>query len=179
MTDVMWHFASTTLRDGSPLPRAGEISETIEDIEPCVRGWHASRRVLDALPYAPGNWLAQVTLHGMTMEHGNPPDKVVGQRRCNVTDYVDVEDVLREFARQCACDVSHLWEPPQIVVDYLRTGNEEIRDAAGAAVPSYAICTAWVARVALVLAGPRAAAWAAAEDAQNERLESMLIKAMQ
>jgi hypothetical protein len=36
----------------------------------------------------------------------------------------------REFSRRCALDVIHLWEAPDIVKKYLKTGDEDIREAA-------------------------------------------------
>jgi len=41
--------------------------------------------------------------------------------------------MLRYFARMQALSVIHLWEPPQVVCDYLMTGDEGIRAAARAA----------------------------------------------
>ena len=55
----------------------------------------------------------------------------------------------------CALDVIHLWNPPSIVIEYLKTGDEKIRAAASDAARAAA----------------RAATWAAA---QNPLLESML-----
>ena len=51
-------------------------------------------------------------------------------------------------------DAAHLWNAPQIVLDFLKTGDESLRAAARAA--------AW------------AAAWAAAGAAQKERFSQMV-----
>src|SRR5262245_49901989 len=48
----------------------------------------------------------------------------------------EFDDALRYFARWCALSVIHLWPdpgPPDVVLDYLMTGDETIREAAGAA----------------------------------------------
>jgi hypothetical protein len=148
---------------------------------PCKQGLHASPSVLDALGYAPGYILFRVSLGGK-MFHGNT--KSVATERHYLA-RIDAEPILREFARKCALSVIHLWDCPGIVRNYLETGNESIRVAAGVAagvaaedaaedaawdaawdaaeVTAWAIAgdTAWVAaRVAAM-----AAAWAIAGDA--------------
>ena len=180
-----WHFASDALRDGSPLPEAGTMLPVIWDVEPRSRGYHASTRPIDALQYAPGPFVAIVRLRGTMISHGDPADKVVAQQRQNVTAYVDVSDTLRAFARKCAEDVLHLWTPPNVVVEYLKTGDEEFRDAArGAAWDAArgAAGAAWDATRAAAWAAARdaarAAARAAAGDTQNQRLETMLREAL-
>jgi phage-related tail protein len=79
---------------------------------------------------------------------------------------INAEDVLRRFARQCALDVAHLWDIPSVVREYLETGDETKRDAAGAAARVAAgaagvaaDAAARAARAAGVAAG--AADWAA------------------
>lgn len=39
-------------------------------------------------------------------------------------------ETLNLFARKCALSVAHLWEMPDIVRQYLETGDETLRDAA-------------------------------------------------
>lgn len=41
------------------------------------------------------------------------------------------ETEIRGLARAYAADVLHLWSAPQVVTDYLKTGDESLRDAAG------------------------------------------------
>jgi len=151
--NTYWHFSGPVLRDGSPLPAVGEHLPWLVDIHPCKRGYHASVRPLDALRYAPGPWVARVRLHGETIEHGSPVDKLVAQSRECVTAYVDASNVLREFSMWSALQVIDLWDAPDVVQRYLAGGGESI----GAA---------WVARAA-VRAAAEAAAWAA-EDAAAE-----------
>jgi len=68
------------------------------------------------------------------------------------------------FARLCALDVAHLWNAPEVVVRYLRTGDEEIRTAAYAA--AYAADAAYAhAANAAAYAAANAAAYAAVHDA--------------
>ena len=69
--------------------------------------------------------------------------------------------VLREFARWCALSVAHLWDMPDVVRQYLQTGNEEIRAAAGDAAGDAA----------------GAAAGDAAQVDQIKKLKSLIEKA--
>ena len=97
-----WHFAAAgpngepALRDGSPA-RAGTV-EVSGPLKLCVRGLHASACVIDALYYAPGPWLSRVELRG-TVVMGD--DKACATERV-ARGYVDVTNVLREFAVRCA-----------------------------------------------------------------------------
>ena len=161
-----WHFSGPVLRDGSPLPAVGESLPWIEDIHPCERGYHASARPLDAIRYAPGPWVARVRLHGETIEHGSPVDKLVAQSRECVTAYVDASDVLREFSMWSALQVIDLWDAPDVVQRYLAGGGESIGAAwvARAAVRAAAEAAAWAAE--------DAAAWAAARDAASAAAEA-------
>ena len=69
----------------------------------------------------------------------------------------DATPVYQAFAREEALRVAHLWDPPPVVLQYLRTGNESIRDAAWDAARAAARDAA--------RAAARAAAWATARDA--------------
>ena len=163
-----WHFAAETLRDGSPLPAVGERLPTIEHIEPCVCGYHASARPIDALAYAPGPYVARVRLHGRWLDHGSPIDKRVAQSRECLTPYVDASAALREMARWSALQVIDLWDAPAVVRQYLETGN------AWAAARAAARDAAWAAAGDVAWAAARAAARDAARNAQNEHLARLL-----
>ena len=157
-----WHFADATecLRYGDGRKIKVGITHKV-DCEPalCERGLHASKSVLEALQYAPGNILFRVSLSG-TIIHGD--DKSAATERTYIA-RIDAEPVLREFARKCALEVIHLWNCPRIVEDYLRSGDESLRDAAFKAAAR---------------AAARAAAWDAARDAQKKLLEKMILAAM-
>ena len=115
---------------------------------------------------------------------------------------LEATGLLRQFARSCALDVIHLWKPPAVVKEYLKTGNEALRDAARDAADaasntaSAAANAAWAAANAANAASnaawaaanaARAAAWAAAGAAardaawttQNQRLEKMILGRIQ
>lgn len=89
-------------------------------------GLHASLHPLDALQYAPGEILCRVEMGG-DIVYGD--DKLVATER-TVIAMGDATEMLRKFSRLCALDVIHLWDAPQVVIDYLNTGDESIRDAA-------------------------------------------------
>ena len=169
-----WHFTNGTLRDGEPAPPAGEWLRHGGEIIPCSSGLHASRRLIDALRYAPGGTLHRVSMRGEIIEHNG--DKIVArQRRIEWSLSAEVmEPILRQFARWCALRVIHLWDAPEIVRRYLETGDELIRaaawDAAGAAARAAAWAAAWAAAGDAAGDAARAAAGDAAWDAQEKEL---------
>jgi len=146
-----WWFAakrSLPHGDGRRI-RVGRVHLHHSSLVICKSGLHASRKILDALRYATGSVLYRVECSGEIIEEG---DKLVCTRRKYLA-VMDAEEILHHFARLCALDVMHLWEPPDVVVKYLRTGDKSLRAAARAA--------AWDA------------AWDAARAAQNRRLHRM------
>ena len=151
---MYWHFA--TMKDGVPVMRDGtpiEIGKRyiLPKAKMCKRGFHGSPTPLDALQYAPGAWVSRREI----VVTDKDKDKVVGTSCVHMVG-ADATEVLSKFARMCALDVVHLWDAPDVVVRYLNTGDESLRDAA------------------------RDAAWAAERDAtgakQNKRLTRMLNK---
>lgn len=158
-----WHWTNgNTLLDGLTIP-VGEWLIHEGPVVMCRSGYHASKRVLDALCYAPGHTVWRVECEDIA---GRESDKFVCRRRKHLW-CVEAEDLLRDFARRCALDVIHLWDAPDVVVRYLKTGDESIR------------ADAWAAGAAAwdVEAAARAAAWAAAGDDQNRRLTQMIVAA--
>ena len=150
-----YHFTGDTLRDGKPVPAAGKTLTHEGPIEICSTGLHFSRTAWQALSYAPGNMLHRVVCEEIADEHMG--DKAVCRKRTIVLS-IDAEKLMRDFGRKCALDVIHLWDAPQVVIDYLKTGDESLRDAAGDA--------AWAAA--------RAAAWDAARAAQEKLFNDMV-----
>jgi len=152
-----WYFAQSNncLRYGDNrgivIGETHTVDITEKQLEMCEWGLHASKRVIDALKYAPGPMVYRVKLSGKVLHQS---DKSVAEHRTYLWGY-DATDVLLLFARRCALDVVHLWDAPQVVIDYLKTGDEKLRTAA------------------------RAAAWAAVRAAagvkQNRRLTSMIV----
>jgi len=163
-----WHFVGDRLRDGRPVPKDGIWLEHTGAIAICRSGLHASRDPFDALQYAPGPWLCRVECDGDIVEQR---DKLVCRRR-RIVERRDATDGLRYFARMQALSVVHLWNAPDVVLDYLMTGDERIRaaasaaasDAASAAASAAASDAASAAAWAAASDAARAAAWAAASD---------------
>jgi hypothetical protein len=114
-----------------------------------------SVKPLDALNYAPGPVVWRVELAG-DMDIGY--DKIAATE-CKYLWGYDATDVLRLFARKCALDVVHLWHAPEIVVRYLKTGDESIR------------ASAFASAFASARASARASAW----EEQNKRLYRMIM----
>ena len=67
-------------------------------IKLCEQGFHASKRAIDALQYAPGSLACLVTLHGEII---HDQDKSVAQGR-TVIAMADATNVLHEMACLCA-----------------------------------------------------------------------------
>ena len=144
-----WHFVGDTLRDGRPVPQDGKWLVHQGPLVICQSGLHASLDPFDALQYAPGPILCLVECDG-DIHHQR--DKLVCRRR-RIVARRDATEGLRYFARMQALSVAHLWEPPDVVLDYLMTGDEVNRDAALSAAWAAALSAAW------------SAAWSAARDA--------------
>ncbi len=172
---LAWHFVGDTLRDGRPVPADGEILEYSGPLVMCETGLHASRRIIDALKYAPGHTICRVRLWGA--EAQGHSDKLVGNAR-KILWRVDGQRLLRTFACDCALDVAHLWDMPPIVQDFLETQDETRRVAASAAAWA-ARAASYAARVAAWYAASAAgdAAGDAARAAQNKRLTAMAMEA--
>jgi hypothetical protein len=129
MTWNAYHFVGATLRDGTSVPSDGVTLRWDGPLKMCISGFHASRKAWQAVEYAPGPILCRVHCTGDVIE-GH--DKLVCRER-TLIERRDATDMLRAYARSCAIDVLHLWNAPDVVREYLETGNERLRTAAGAA----------------------------------------------
>jgi hypothetical protein len=162
-----WHFVGDTLRDGRPVPADGEWLTHDGPLALCASGLHASIDPWHALQYAPGGTLCPVELDGEVL-YGD--DKLVARRR-RIVRRVDMTAHLRAFARAEALRVIHLWDAPDVVRQYLETGDESLRAAAWAAAwaaaraAGSAAGSAADAACAAARDAARDAAWAAARDA--------------
>ena len=111
--------------DGRPIVIGQKLSIKGELII-CQNALHGSFEPFDALHYAPGPILHRVLFSGARIEY----DDKVGSRSRTVLASVDATDMLRQFAREQALSVIHLWDAPAIVREYLETGDETKRAAA-------------------------------------------------
>jgi hypothetical protein len=126
----------------------------------CESGMHWSEHPLEALQYAPGDTLCLVEYGGETLrgsDNGCSRERTIIAR-------MDAEPLLRYFARQQALSIAHLWDAPQIVLDYLM-GDDAAWDAARAAARAAAWDAAWAAAWDAAWAAAGDAAWAAARAA--------------
>jgi hypothetical protein len=164
MVKAWWFSSGYTLpyRDGRPIEIG--TTHTVEgEVIPCKNGLHGSKRLLDAVGYAPGPIVWRVKQHGEIVTQG---DKQASSKRTYLAGGVDISPVLREFARSCALDVIDQWDAPDVVVQYLETGDETLRDAAQSA--------AWYAAWSVAESAAWYAARSAAQSAQNKKLTKMV-----
>ena len=129
MSVLAWHFVGDTLRDGRPVPADGVTLRHDGPLVMCESGLHASIDPFDALQYAPGATLCRVHC-AVDIVKGD--DKLICRER-TILRRMDATELLSYFARMRALSVIHLWDAPQVVCDYMMTGDESIRDAAWAA----------------------------------------------
>ena len=176
---LAYHFTDGwQLRDGQPLVVG---SEYVFDGDPvmCESGYHASRHVFDAMVNAPGSILSRVECKEITDECG---DKIVCRRR-RVIATIDATKILQKFARMCALDVIHLWDAPDVVVRYLKTGDESLRDAAWSAAWDArsaawdTMSAAWSAAMDVAWSAAWSAAWAAAWDTRAAAMSAAMSAA--
>ena len=145
--NLAWHFVGKTLWDGSPIPKDGKWLVYKGPIVMCKSGLHWSRKLSEALKYAPGETLCLVEVGGNVVEGD---DKGISTKR-KIIARMDATELLGYFARMQALSVIHLWDAPDIVCDYLMTGDESLRAAAWAA--------AWAAAGDAARDAAGAAAW--------------------
>ena len=154
-----WHFVRKTLRNGRPVPKDGEWLTHDGLMKMCESGLHFSPTPFQALQYAPGETLCLVEMRG---DIAIDDDKGIARER-RIVCRMDATELLRYYARMQALSVIHLWEsdPPDVVLDYLMTGDAALMVAAEAA----ARAAASAAKSAAARAAARAATWAEARAA--------------
>jgi hypothetical protein len=186
------------LRDWRPVPDDGETLVHDGGLSLREDGLHASVQIIDALGYAPGNTICRVECGGEVLESEG---RIACSQR-TILWRIDGSRLLRDFARQCALDVIHLWDAPGGVLDWLETGDESLRKAAGKVIGNednfYSVDAAWATTeveaweaareaadaAAFAKAGKRTVdtavwhvVWYTAREAQNTRLEAMVMEA--
>ena len=155
-----WHFLyeGHKLRDGRTAPADGVMLKYDGTPIMCRQGLHGSLKPHQALQHAPGPILCLVECGG-TIIHTD--DKLVCTERTIITRF-DATEMLQYYARMQALRATKYWDAPDVVLDYLMTGDESIRAAAWAAARD----AAWAAA--------RAAARAAAWDAANKEFDALV-----
>ena len=173
-----WFSAAKTLPNGDGRRIAlGRTHKVKGEIIPCRNGLHASVKPHDALNYASGPIVWRVRLSGVVVPYN--ADRHAASERTYLAGGIDVSETLRAFAKRCALDVIDLWDAPEVVIRYLKTGDESIRAAARVTAQDAAWAAGDAARAAARDAAG-AAAWDAVGDAagaaHNERLGAALLE---
>ena len=176
-----WHWLAKDRRlqfGTHEVVKVGGVYRATGPLVMCSNGVHASRRVLDALRYAPGSICCRVHLRGEIL-HGT--DKSVARER-RVLWMVDATTLLHEFTLTVALNMLHWVKARGEYVDPRSWVALDVKERwlRGVATDRQ-LAAAWAAARAAEDAA-RAAAWAAAEDAawtaaegaQNTMLETML-----
>jgi hypothetical protein len=107
------------------IPVAGE-THTVDCVPKlCEIGMHATKRLIEALylgfAYSTRLWRVEIS-GGIKSDYYS----LIGKSRKYLW-RVDISDVLQKFARKSALDVIHLWEAPDIVIKYLKSGDKSLR----------------------------------------------------
>ena len=173
-----WFSDGDKLRYGSALiPAVGVTHKLVNkdrDTELCSWGYHASRRIVDALIYAPGSLLWVVDIKGSIKEQD---DKLVGSQRKYIR-RVDATDLLfearRRFAMSHIAKIKPYTKKYNLIVEYLKTGNPKLRAAAESAARSAAESAAESAAWSAARSAARSAAWSAARSAERDAQEIIL-----
>ena len=170
MTDekiLAWHFTEgRTLRDGQPL-EVGKTYTHEGEIKICESGYHASRRLIDALRYAPGAQISRVECWGDVQEQD---DKLVARNR-TVLWTIDATMILHEFAcRVAEIALSKVTNPDPRSLAAIKAKRKwmkgKISDKDLDAAESAARSAVW------------AAAWAAAGSAAWSEFDTLLTRAL-
>jgi hypothetical protein len=166
-----WHFCSgNKLRDGTPLV-VGKTYTVKGPLVMCEHGLHWSRRIIDALQYAPGDTICLVEAWGYVQEL---EDKGVSTHR-KVLAKVSGKKLLRLFACDCAEEVLTLCK----VTDKRSWAAIEVsRRYANGKATKEELAAAWSAALSAALSAAWSAARSAARSAQNDRLTALVLKAM-
>jgi len=119
-----WHIVGEHLRSGKSIPPDGEWLVHEGELVLHKSGYHASKRLIDALKYADADAaICRVEVDGKIIEDLD----ILVAEKCKILWRVDGEPVLRAFARWCALQVADLWDAPELVIEYLATGAEKLR----------------------------------------------------
>jgi hypothetical protein len=198
-----WHFLNNDRRLGygdGRLVEAGQTYSCEGKLVLCSNGMHGSRKLIDALQFAPGNVLCRIDLQGEIIHDDN---KSVARYR-KVLWIKDIEHILHEFACREAEDALAIiknpdqrsidtiqakrdWLKGKITDDELKAVYSNASSAAYTAIYSVASAvassTAYYAASAVTSAVASAAAYHAVSSAayiaikakQNKRLTAMVL----
>jgi len=185
---LAWHFLPDDGRLSRPLDgervrvkvEPGQTLKVPGPLRMCCYGLHASRRLIDALHYAPGALLERVELSG-DMIKGN--DKICARERTCLW-LLDCTKLLHEFACRCAEDALRMagvsdercwnaikakreWLSGVISDDELNAVNIAVRNAAENAMWDATSSAVWDAVGYATRCAAETAVWAAACNAAS------------
>jgi len=162
---LAWHFLAEDRRLRFGEREVVEVGKTYTAEGPlvmCANGMHGSRRVLDALHFAPGPIVCRVALMGKRIDDA---DKSVARSR-HVLWMLDATDLLHECACLCAEDALRLIpKPDPRSIEAIRVKRAWVAGKATDVQLDAARDAAWVAAGVAAGDAARAAAWDAARDA--------------
>ncbi len=108
---LAWHFLPNDgrTRYSNEQVTVGSTLKVRGPIIPCVWGLHASKRLSDAMFYAPGHLLCRVRLWGSIRWDQPESDKLVARNR-KVLAMADVTEVLKDFLVETLIETGHKLE---------------------------------------------------------------------
>ena len=126
---LYWHCATENMRLGHDDGRKIQAGQTLQVRRPLKLrncGLHACENIMNALEFFREPNICRVTLSGNILH-----DKTlwVASKRTYLW-HVDGRKFLPEYIRWCALQVAHLWCAPDIVIQYLKTGNQALQPEA-------------------------------------------------
>ena len=177
-----WYFSTVEkkLRYGDGREIALGITHTVGGKPtPCERGLHGSVRLIDALKYAPSPIVWEVELGGEVVEDVNH-DKYAATERTYLRGGIDISETLRAFSRWAALSVANLWDMPDVVRQYLETGDASLTKAAAdtAAYAAYAEASSLAIAYAIHFASSSSISFAAKKEELNRKLTEMVKAAI-
>lgn len=174
-----WHFTlGDKLRDGRPVPPIGETLVHEGEIQIRQSGLHCSKRLIDALGYAPGATLHQVRFGG---EVQFEEDKLVSRERTILRTLPQeyMLPVLVEFSAWCAeraAAEAAAWAAVKAEAEEAKAAARAAK-AAGWATAWAAAEAAWAAAKAAKAAGWLVGAERVEREAQNQELTRLVEEA--
>lgn len=129
---IAWYFAPEDRKVGvlDWMVEEGECHVLNGTLDIEKNSFRGSVRAVDALGGGP--WACIVRLGGETLQYRNT-HYALERTYLRV---LDATDVLNQFARDRALEVSHLWDMPEIVRQYLTTGDPVSRIQASSGIMS-------------------------------------------
>ena len=184
-----WHFLRNSegkdyLLDGTEAPADNTPLEFSGKPFLCRQGLHASLSPYDAMTFDKGTTLCYVKCEGEII-HSKAGGKLVCTKR-TILARMDAKELLAYSSRMFALSVVHLWNAPDVVYDWLMTGEEEYKEVvasatyaayatAASASASAATSAATYATYASAYAATTTYAYAAAAEQKNREFFDSLV----